>query len=57
MRATLEETYGPTVEVLGADEGQRIEVRVLNHVWWWNRGGGVEYEADSRDAEIVNATR
>merc|ERR1739836_61195 len=48
----MEEKYELTVEVLGPDEGQSTEVRVLNRILRWAQHG-IEYEADPRHVEII----
>ena len=52
MREKIEEKYELKVEVLGPDEGQQKEVRVLNRILRWT-DKGVEYEADPRHVEII----
>ena len=49
MEAKLKDRYERTVEVLGPDEGQQSEVRVLNLVLRWNDEKGVEYEDLKRE--------
>ena len=50
MQEPLEQKYELTAELLGPDEGQQKEVRVLNRVLRWT-DKGVEYEAGPRHAE------
>lgn len=52
MQHRLEKKYELTVEILGPDEGQKKEVRVLNGALRWIKEG-IEYEADPRHAEII----
>merc|ERR1711884_178687 len=52
MRQQMEEKYELTVDILGPDEGQCNEVRVLNRVLRWT-SAGIEYEADPRHVEII----
>ena len=53
MRERLEDKYQLTVKVLGPEEGQSQEVRVLNRVLRWKDAEGVEYEVDPRHVEIM----
>ena len=48
----MEEKYELTVKVLGPDDGQAREVRVINRILRWTTGG-VGYEADPRHVEIM----
>lgn len=50
LQGKLEEL---TEEMLGPDEGQKREVRVLNRVLRWNNENGVEYEADPGHVQIM----
>ena len=52
MSNKLEKKYELTVEILGPDQGQNKEVRVLNRILRWT-SEGIEYEADPRHAEII----
>merc|ERR1739836_64577 len=52
MQEKIEEKYELKVEVLGPDENQNKEVRVLNRILRWTNEG-IEYEADPRHVEIV----
>ena len=53
MRQELEKTYELKTQVLGPDEGDLQQVRVLNRILTWGQEG-ISYEADPRHAEIVN---
>ena len=52
MQEQLEQKYELMVELLGPDQGQKQEVRVLNRILRWTKDG-VEYEVDPRHAEII----
>ena len=54
MKAQLEKQYELKKQVLGPDEGDLKQVRVLNRVLTWS-DEGIAYEADPRHAEIVIA--
>ena len=52
MRKELEMKYDLKTSVLGPDEGEEKEVRILNRVIRWTREG-VSYEPDPRHGEIL----
>ena len=48
----MQERYDIKLDVLGPDEGQQREVKILNRILRWT-DGGLEYEADQRHAELL----
>ena len=52
LRTQFEKKFEITCQVLGPEQGQQQEVRILNRVLRWG-SDGIEYEADQRHAEIV----
>ena len=52
MDKVMSGRYEIKSEVLGPENGQTQELRILNRVLRWT-GGGIEYEPDQRHAEIV----
>ena len=52
MKADIETTYELKMQVLGQDNDDLQQARVLNRTRTWTKGG-TSYEADPRHAEIV----
>ena len=52
MKAELEKHYDITTRVLGPDEGDSQQARVLNRILTWGPEG-ISYEADPRHTEIA----
>ena len=52
VESEMKKKYELTVDVLGPDQGQTKEVRVLNRIPRWTKIG-VEYEVDLRHAELI----
>lgn len=52
LRKALEERYAITTEALGDSKGETQDIRVLNRIIPWEKGG-ISYEPDPRHAEIV----
>ena len=48
----MKQKFELKVDYLGPDEGKSKELRVLNRVLRWSRGG-IEYEPDQRHAEMI----
>ena len=53
MKEMLEEKYELKVDILGPDEGQKPEVKVLNRVIRWQDQKCIEYEADPKHRQLV----
>ena len=53
MQTELEKKYQVKTQVLGPNEGQQKQVKILNRVVTWDGSRGIVYEADPRHTEIV----
>ena len=53
MRARLEEKYQVKTQLLGPNEGQCQQLKILNRVVEWHGQRGIAYEADPRHVELV----
>ena len=53
MQQGLEQKYQVKTQVLGPDEGQSKQIKILNRVVTWDGSKGLIYEADPRHVEIL----
>ena len=53
LKTQLESKYQVKTQILGPNEGQSKEVKILNRIVSWNCTSGIIYEADPRHAEII----
>ena len=53
LKAQLENKYQVKTQVLGPEEGQAKEVKILNRIVSWKSTEGITYEADPRHTEII----
>ena len=53
LQTQLEKSYQVKTQVLGPDEHQLKQVKILNRIVTWDEKRGLGYEADPRHAELI----
>ena len=53
MRTRLENKYTIKTELLGPDEGNQLQLKILKKIVTWDHNNGIKYEANPRHVEIL----
>ena len=53
FRSVLENAFLIKTDVLGPDNGQKKQIRMLNRLLTWEDGRGITLEADTRHVETI----